>query len=120
MQTLTKDARGFIDNVAKYIGRERAGKALLPKVQTLFTRVTSQAKKERVATVRSAVALSAGEQASIAKSLARILGHEVECHYHVDTEVLAGISVTVADWVVDSSFATQLEAITQSLVHNEK
>ncbi|OGG35577.1 hypothetical protein A2363_00745 [Candidatus Gottesmanbacteria bacterium RIFOXYB1_FULL_47_11] len=120
MQMLNKDARGFIDNVAKYISRGPAGRTVLPKVQTLFSKVTTQAKKERFATVRSAVALTDAEKASIAKTIARILGHEVECHFHVNPEILAGISVTVADWVVDSSFATQLAAITHSLSNDEK
>lgn len=115
MNTLTKDARGFIDGVTEYIRSESHEKSLLPRVQSLFTKVTSQAKKENQAEVQSAVVLTRGEKNEIEQLLARLLGHRVTCQYRHAPAILGGIKITVADWVVDSTLATQLTTIAGSL-----
>lgn len=116
MKTLSKDARGFIDGVAQYVSRSKRGKSMLPKMQSLFTKVTAAAKKERVATVTSVVALSESEKSTIKRVLAEILEHDVECHFFQDPDILGGVKIKVADWVVDTSVATQLTNLTHTLV----
>ena len=115
MKLISKDARGFIDGVATYIRNDRRGTQILPKVQSLFARVTSAAKKERVAIVITVVSLSAGEKVSIQKMLEHILGHEVDCHFDVSQELLGGMKIQVADWVVDTSLESSLSDLSRSL-----
>ncbi|SRR5258706_9483285 len=115
MKTLTRDARGFIDGVTKYIQTEGASQSVLPKVQGFFSQVTNQAKKERTAIVTTVVPLTQGEKISLEKVLYGLLGHEVECQYATNNTLLGGMRVQVADWVVDSSLQTQLSAMSTSL-----
>lgn len=115
MKTLNKDARGFIDGVAHYVALSKDGKTISPKVQAFFTNVTKQAKKEHVAAVASAVTLSSQEKSVIQKALTTFLGHTVECRWGVDTDMIGGIKIQVADWVMDSSLQTQLEDIARSI-----
>jgi F-type H+-transporting ATPase subunit delta len=115
MKTLSKDTRGFIDGVVKYIRNDSRGKEIIPRVSALFTKVTSAAKKERIATVTSAVLLTESEKKAVAGTLTGILSHDVECRFSVTPELLGGLRITVADWVVDTSLSGQLMRLTQSL-----
>lgn len=115
MKTLTHDARGFIDGVTKYIQAKGTGAAVLPKVQNFFSKVTYQAKKEHAATVTTVEPMTQSEKSSLEKTLAGLLGHDIECHYATSAELLGGMKVQVADWVVDSSLKTQLTTLSQSL-----
>ena len=116
MKTLSKDERGLIDGVASYIRSDSRGKQILPKVSALFTKVTSAAKRERVATVASVVALSEAEKKSVGRMLSSIIGHDVECRFVINGELLGGMKITVADWVVDTSLARDLTQLAHSLV----
>jgi len=116
MKTLSKDARGFVDEVAKYIGRDRKGKQVLPRVSALLTKVTAAAKKERIATVTSVVVLTESEKTSVKRVLHTILAHDVECRFVLDTDLLGGLKIQVADWIVDTSLSGQLAALTQTLI----
>ena len=115
MKTLSKDARGFIEGVATYVRRDARAKTMLPRVQSLLTKVSSQAKKEQNAQVKSAIALLGPEKKRIEALLAGLLGHAVECHYSIDVSLVGGIKIQVADWIVDSSLTTQVTMIAQSL-----
>jgi len=116
MKTLSRDARGFIDGVTQYLRSDARGKEVLPKVQTLFSRVTTAAKKERTASVATSIGLTESEKKAVSDMLAHILGHEVECRFVQDNAVLGGMKVTVADWVVDTSLASQLTSMAESLL----
>ena len=116
MKTLSKDARGFVDEVAKYVGQDRHGKQMVPRVSALLTKVTSAAQKERVAEVSTVVALSTTEKSAITRLVSRMLAHDVACHFTVQSELLGGMKIQVADWVVDTSLASQLSALTRSLL----
>jgi len=115
MKVLSKDARGFIDSVASYVNSDVRAKNVAPKVQSLLTKVTAAAKKEENAQVQSAVALAPSEKKRIEALLAGLLGHTVICHYSIDSMLIGGIKIQVADWVVDSSLTTQLATITQTV-----
>jgi len=115
MKPLTKDARRFIEGVTQYIRRGERAKTVLPKVQSLFAKVTAQARRSRVAEITSAVPLTNPEKSAIARALPKLLSHDVECQYAVDPDLLGGLTIQVADWVVDSSFRSQLATIAQSL-----
>ncbi len=115
MKMLSKDARGFIEGVASYIRSDARAKSVVPKVQSLITKVTASAKKEENAEVKSAVSLVAPEKKRIDALLEKLLGHPVQCQYNIDTSLVGGIQIQVADWIVDSSLATQLTSIAHSV-----
>lgn len=116
MKTLSKDARGFIEGVTRYIRSDSRGKQVLPRVSALFTKVTTAAKKERVASVSSVVLLTEAEKTLVKRVLVRILGHDVDCRFTMDPVLLGGMRIQVADWVVDTSLSSQLNALSQTLV----
>ena len=116
MKMLSKDARGFIEGVARFVRSDARAKTMIPRVQSLLTKVTAAAKKEQSAQVKSAVTLLPAEKKRIETLLERFLGHAVECHYHIDPSVVGGIKIQVADWIVDSSLTTQLTDIARSIV----
>jgi len=116
MKMLSKDARGFIEGVASFVRSDARAKTMIPRVQSLLTKVSAAAKKEQNAVVNSVVTLLPAEKKRIETLLERFLGHEVECHYSIDTSLVGGIKIQVADWVVDSSLTTQLTRIARSIV----
>lgn len=114
MKTLTKDARGFVDSVVNYLGKE-GKRETVSRVASLLSRVTAQAKKEKSALVESAIALDSEERMRIERLLARLLGHSVDVHYSVNVEIVAGLIIKVADWVLDTSFRGQLAKMQDSM-----
>lgn len=115
MKKVTAPARGFIDELTSYLHGNAKDSVMGAKVKAIVGKVTAQAKQERDARVVTAVPVVPAEKASIERSLARILGHAVKCSYSVNPSLLGGMKITVADWVVDSSLATQLASIAQGV-----
>jgi len=115
MKMLSKDARGFIEEVASFVRSDARAKTIVPKMQSLLTKVTAAAKREQSAQVKSAVALLGPEKKRIEVILTTLLGHPVNCHYSVDESLVGGIKIQVADWVVDSSLTTQAATIARSV-----
>lgn len=115
MKTLSKDARGFIEEVATYVRADARAKAVAPRVGTLLTKVTAAAKREQNAAVKSALPLIAPEKKRIELILAKLLGHTVSCHYRTDASLIGGIKIQIADWIVDSSLATQVATIARDI-----
>jgi ATP synthase F1 delta subunit len=108
MSGTTKDAKGFVNGVVDYISR--VGKSpSVPKAKTLLDKISAQARRERRAHIESAVTLTAEEQSELAHTLERATGHPVELELTVNPELIAGYKIRMADWVVDASFAGQLE-----------
>lgn len=116
MKTFSKDARGFIEGVASYIRSDARAKSVVPKMQSLITKVTVAARKEEHAEVKSAVMLLLPEKKRVEALLAKLLGHSVTCHYSIDGSLVGGIKIQVADWIVDSSLATQVATIARSIL----
>lgn len=116
MKTLSRDARGFIEGVTTYIRSDAHARQVLPKVSALFSKVTTAAKKERVATVSTCITPTESEKTAVTEMLERILGHEVECRFTVNEELLGGMKIQVADWVVDTSISSQLTSMSESLI----
>ncbi len=87
----------------------------VPKVQSLLHKVTTSARRERQATVWSAVKLTPTEQESIAHALSHIVGHEVSLDCRINTDLIAGLRIQMADWVVDTSFSGQIKQMADIL-----
>lgn len=97
------------------VGRPRDYEELLAKV---IDRV-AQESNLRLADVRSAVALDAGQERNLAAALARAIGHAVEVRVSVDPSVLAGFVATIGDTVVDGTARHRLEILKERLVMPE-
>lgn len=113
-QTLTKDAKGFIEGVVSYLSNEKSEPAVMPRVATLASKVSAQAKKERFAKVYSVVKLSSDEKKHIARVLTSLLGHGVELESTIDTHLVGGLRIQVADWILDTSLDYQLKEMLSS------
>lgn len=114
MSSLSKDARGFVDGVVSYLSHGEKS-SVVPKVATLLHKVTTQAKRQRSATVQSSVAMAAGDRTHLERILARVLGHAVDVEYTVNSTLLGGFRVQVADWIVDTSLSAQLTLMMSSM-----
>lgn len=108
MKTMTKDARGFVQGVVEYLRKEGKDSHSVPKVQSLLYKVTESAKRQKQASVESVVKLTLSEQQALTRVLSRIMGHEVSIECRINTSLIAGIRIQMADWIVDTSFKSQL------------
>jgi F-type H+-transporting ATPase subunit delta len=72
-------------------------------------------RQRSVATVRSAVELSAEQQERLAGVLARIYGREITVHLEVDPQLLGGLVIQVGDEVIDGSAAGHLDDLNRRL-----
>lgn len=115
-QHLTKDARALTDGVVTYLRRRGGNDSVVPKVQRLLIRVSEQAKKEKRAIVQTGVPLNASEKSSLEAILFRLLGHEVVVENTVHPDVVGGLRIQVADWVVDTTIKNQLNELIAKLV----
>ncbi len=113
---LTKDARTFVDSVMTSLRHDSGKNANLPKMEVLLTKVSQSAKKEKQAEVQSAVALTVSEKDAIKTSLEKLFGHELDMTYVVKPELIAGIRISVSDWVYDTSYSYGLEKMADFLM----
>jgi len=86
-------------------GRDR------PAIIDHLVQRASSAKNLEVAEVRTAVALTADQQARVAAALANATGKQVNLKVVVDPEVLGGIVATVGDTIIDGSVRTRLDQL---------
>ncbi|MEK7544288.1 MAG: F0F1 ATP synthase subunit delta [Patescibacteria group bacterium] len=115
MTNLTKDARFFVDGVTKYIRRGGMGNTMLPKVTAALKKISSSSGQQTAAIVESAVGLTSKERAELSRFLSRLLTHTVTIECRREKALIGGIRVTVGDWVVDTSIATQIAAMQEEL-----
>jgi F-type H+-transporting ATPase subunit delta len=87
----------------------------IPAIVERLVRRSSSSKQLEVAEVRSAVPLSADQQARLATALAGATGKQVNLKVVVDPTVLGGIAATVGDAVIDGSVRTALDQIKSRL-----
>jgi len=83
----------------------------LPAIIDHLVQRASSAKNLEVAEVRTAVALSADQQARVAAALANATGKQVNLKVVVDPSVLGGIVATVGDTIIDGSVRTRLDQL---------
>ena len=116
MKGITKEARGFVSGVMGYLKGERKAKSMMPKMQKLLSKVTEQARVARTATVMSAVKLTKAEEAKVGKFLGTLVGHSVSIRTEVHEDLLGGVRIQVADWIIDTSIKTQIQTIGRLLL----
>ena len=99
--------------VSMVVGSGR-GRDLPAIVDKLVARASS-AKNLEVAEVRSAVALSAEQQARLAAALTNATGKQLNLKVVVDPSVLGGNVATVGDTVIDGSVRTRIDQLKSRL-----
>lgn len=99
--------------VSMVVGSGR-GRDLPAIIDQLVARASS-AKNLAVAEVRTAVPLTADQQARLAAALANATGQQVNMKTIVDPSVIGGIVATVGDTVIDGSVRTRVEQLKSRL-----
>ncbi len=89
---------------------------MMPDVKILLEKITSQAKKEKVAKVETSVACTDKEKKAIGAFLAKLIGHPVTVQTHVNPNVLGGLRIQVGDWIVDTTLVNQLNKLSDVLL----
>lgn len=115
MKSLTNDARGFVEGVVTQLKKTGKASAMTPKVETLLMRMTSSARKERHAIVETAVKLTSDEARLIERILSKVSGHSVLLEMRIDPDLIAGIRIQMADWVMDTSMKSELSLMATML-----
>ncbi len=87
----------------------------LSQIVTAFGDRAASASGNRVAVVRTAVALSDDQKARLAQALAATAGGPVELENIVDPEVIGGAVTTIGDTVIDGSLRTKLNQMHEAL-----
>jgi F-type H+-transporting ATPase subunit delta len=83
----------------------------LPAIIEHLVQRASSAKNLEVAEVRTAVALTADQQARVAAALANATGKQLNLKVVVDPSVIGGIVATVGDTIIDGSVRTRLDQL---------
>ncbi|MCB0984758.1 MAG: ATP synthase F1 subunit delta [Ilumatobacteraceae bacterium] len=99
--------------ISMVVGAGR-GRDLPAIIDTLVARASS-AKNLEVAEVRTAVPLSADQQARLAAALANATGRQVNLKVVVDPAVIGGVVATVGDTVIDGSVRTRIDQLKSRL-----
>lgn len=113
---LTKDARGLVSEVVAYLKKDTRVTSVAPRMQTLLTKVSSQAKREKTAHVQTSVAMTELEKKKISSVLEEMVGHEMELVNEVNAQIIGGLHIQVGDWVVDTTLSGQLTDMARRLI----
>lgn len=87
----------------------------LGDIVSSFVDKAASASGNRVAVVRSAVALTDDQKTRLAQALAASTGSSVELENIVDPEVIGGAVTTIGDTVIDGSLRTKLNQMHEAL-----
>lgn len=99
--------------ISMVVGSGR-GRDLPAIIDKLVARAAS-AKHLEVASVRSAVALTADQEQRLAAALSNATGKQVQVKVTVDPSVLGGLVATVGDTVIDGSVRTRIDQLKSRL-----
>jgi ATP synthase F1 delta subunit len=87
----------------------------LPEINSALGRVVSGQQEPVKAEITSAVELSEQEKEALRQSLAKQFGGDLSFTFHVDPALLGGLRVRVGDRLIDTSVASRLTALRESL-----
>ncbi|MEZ5339890.1 MAG: ATP synthase F1 subunit delta [Acidimicrobiales bacterium] len=99
--------------VSMIVGTGRGGE--LVAIVDAFVERSAASQGRKVATVRSAVALTEDQQARLAAALAKTAGSEVDLQVVIDPAVVGGAITTIGDTVIDGSLRTRLTQMREAL-----
>ena len=104
--------RRLIDHAIAHPGRESLDDAL-----ERYGRLAADRRHRLVASVRSAIELTAEQQDRLSAALRRLYGHDVVLNIEIDRDVLGGLEIQVGDEVVDGSVLGRLDEARRRLSH---
>jgi F-type H+-transporting ATPase subunit delta len=87
----------------------------LGAIVSAFSNAAAAASGNRIAVVRSAVALSDDQKARLAQALSSRAGGPVELENIVDPDVVGGAVTTIGDTIIDGSLRTKLNQMHEAL-----
>jgi ATP synthase F1 delta subunit len=114
MKRLNKDARSFVDGIVDQMKKNYDGDRPFPKVQTFLRKVSEQAWKEHTAKITTAVSLNQQEKEYLSEILSKRMNQEITLECSVRADILGGIRIEIADYIIDMSYEEKLRSI-QSL-----
>ena len=115
MKSSITDARGFVNGVVTQLKATGKASQSTSRVQSLLMKMTSGARKERQAIVESAVKLTGDEERAIERILSTVSGHDVSLETRIEPDLIAGIRIQMADWVMDTSMKSELQNMSTML-----
>ena len=101
-------------NLVKVLAENRRLQAL-PDISVMFTQLKADFDKEIDVDITSAVKLSKKQQTDIGKSLEKRLARKVKLNCSVDPELVAGVLIKAGDTVIDGSFRSKLNRLSDAL-----
>lgn len=102
-----------INLVGLVVGNDRARD--LPAIVDELLAMTARQGDKEVAEVRSAIALTADQQARLATALGQATGKQVEVRVILDPSVQGGLVAQVGDTVIDGSVRRRLDLLKNAL-----
>jgi F-type H+-transporting ATPase subunit delta len=87
----------------------------LPQVSVLFEKLLAEKQRKQDVQVTSAYKLSAVEQESLKKALAKKLGKEINLQSEVDKALIGGVIIRAGDTVIDGSVRGKLQQLSHVL-----
>lgn len=105
---------GEVVNALKLM-QERGDLDLIDEVAATLTRTISGQREPVKAEIVSAVELSTEEQEQLRKTLTEQYGEGLVFNFRVDPAILGGLRVRVGDRLIDTSIASRLNALRESL-----
>jgi F-type H+-transporting ATPase subunit delta len=88
---------------------------LLPEIATALTQVGGGRAAPTKAEITSAVELSSQDQEALRRALVKQYGDGLIFSFHVDPTLMGGLRVRVGDRLIDTSIASRLAALRESL-----
>jgi F-type H+-transporting ATPase subunit delta len=98
--------------VAMVVGAGRA--AELPAIVDAFIERSAASRNKAVATVRSAIALTADQRERLAAAIRTSTGKDVEIRVVEDPSVLGGVVTEIGDDIIDGSVRRRLNQLRES------
>ena len=95
-------------NIVRFVVDQGHAKDL-PAIITGIAAAAAERRNAQLAEVRTAVALSAEQQAHIAAALTAAVGRPVEIRTVIDPGVIGGVVARIGDEVIDGSIRSRLE-----------
>ena len=89
---------------------------VLPEIADHFEALKAKVENTVDAVITSATALSAEQEAALAKSLKEKLGRDVRVTTEIDENLIGGAVIRAGDVVIDGSLRARLEGLANSLI----
>jgi len=105
---LSKDGKNFVEGIVTFLRRDGKKTTLIPKAQTLLSKISKSVKEEKVAYVESVVPLTSEEKAYIEKTIRDMVGHEIMVSTMINKSLIAGLRIKIADFIIDTSYSSKL------------